>query len=481
MIKLLNKVYIFFIIDTIFTLLLLMVNISDFSFMIWPLMIGFIIYLFTLDTYDLITNQIILLIDFNVIYDILWRKSSVNIPINCKILIDIISIIIIFKILINYNLLKKTLRDPIIWLMIVFIIFSVGVAVVNKIPFIEYLMSLRIYIRFLPVYIVLSNFKLEYNRNYLYIFIAINLFLIPIQSLISSYDDVSGVFGIRNVHILLLFLIIMTAIITTIYCKKVIKVYLYLLGIIIIFLICGFGEIKIGMVIIPIEILLIILLNTINPIKLFTSIIVCIFMVNLGLKVLVKISPQFENFFDKDIIKQNIIDYTMKPNNPDYSLGRLENIVYSYNNILTTPSSRITGLGVGSAMPPETYYYQLEKHSRGRDVISLYMTKLYTYYGPYFGYHFSSMNIIFLETGYIGIIIYLSILMIFIKRSILLIIKSGRVIDKAIGNASVALITSLIGLMFYYNYILDRGAIILVVITLAITTNISKNINNNRR
>lgn len=472
--KSLNKVYMFFVFNTIFTILLLMINISSFKAYIWIPIILFTIYIFLLDIYDLIINQIILLIDFNVIYDILWRKTNLDIPLNCRFIIDIISVIILLKIIINFKQFKNVIKDSIFWIVIIFIIFSIVISAVNKISLINYLMSLNIYIRFMPTYIVLSISKIKYKSKYLYLFIIMNLFLIVVQSLISYYDDVAGVFGIRNVHILLLFLIIITAIITTIYCKNKMKLLNYLISIIIIFLICALGEIKIGMVIIPIEIIFILLFNTINPIKFFVSIISCIVMINIGLDILVKVSPDFLYFFNKDTIKQNIIDYTMKPNNSDYSLGRLENIIYSNDSILTNTSSKITGLGVGSSMPPETYYHQLDKNNKGRVVNEIYKTQLYNEYGPYLGYHLSTMNILFLETGLIGLFIYFIIIIIFIIRSLKLIIKIDNIFYICIGNAALALLCSLIGLMFYYNYILDRGAMLLITIMMAIITKNSK-------
>lgn len=471
MFKYINKTSYFIIIDVIFALAILLANIINYSYFIWILIGMFLIYMCKNKIDDLVTHQIILISAFNIFYDILWRKTSLNIPINCKYIVDVIGIIMIFKMLFYKNRFKRVVNDFIFWIIISFVIISMFVAIVNKIPLINFLMSLRIYIRFFPAYLILSTGQLKYNKYHLCILIIANLILIPIQSIISSFDDVSGIFGIRNVHILLLLLIIIVALLTTYYCKKEITTIKFVVGIIIVFLICGIGEIKLGMAIIPIEIICIILLNTINPFKLIVSIIVCVVMINIGLKVLIKVSPQFTSFFNHNTIKQNIIDYTMKPNNPEYKLGRFENIVYSYNNILDTESKKITGLGIGNAMPSENYYYELDKHSKGRKINTIYTTKLYKQYGPYFGYHFSSMNILFLESGFIGILVYMLIISTIIYRSIILIKKSKFTKDKALGNSCIALSVSLLFLMFYYNYILDRGAIMMITFIFAIVTN----------
>lgn len=458
--KIINNFFISLAINSIFSVMFLLLYLSNLKFGLIILTLGYILYIFLMNEKDIVTNEVSLLIVLNVFYDMLWRKTLIDVPLELKYLIDFMSIIIIFKIILHRNKYKLVFKDSIIILTFIWIIISMVISFSNDISLNNYIMSLRIYIRFIPIYIVLTNNRIFYNKYDLYLLLIINIFIIPVQSIISFMDDRSGVFGISNVQALLLFLIIITAVVVTMYSNKKINTFTFIFSIILIFVICGVGEIKIGIAILPFVIILILLLNTKNPIKIIVSIVSIIIMINIGLNILIKVSPGFSSFFEKDKLKQNIINYTMKTNDSRFYLGRLQNIFYTNEYLLKNKEEKIFGLGVGSSMPSENYYYELESNSQGRKRFTPYYTNLYKEYGVYFGYHSSSVNIIYLEGGYIGLIIYFAILAIILYRSFKILYKANNVTYKCIANATIVLILSWIGLAFYYPYLLDRSAMI---------------------
>lgn len=467
--KIIKNLFMHLVINSIFSIMFLLLYLTNLNFGLIILILSYILYIILIDEKDIITNQISLLIVLNVFYDMLWRKTLLDVPLELKYLIDFMSIILLFKIILHRNKYKLVFKDSIVILTLIWIVISMIISFSNNVSLYNYIMSLRIYIRFLPIYIILSNNRIFYNKYDLYLLILINIVIIPIQSMISFMDDRSGVFGISNVQALLLFLIIMTAVVVTMYSNKKINIFSFILCIILMFIICGVAEIKIGMVIIPGVIVLILLLNTRNPIKIVVSIMSIIIMVNIGISILIKVTPGFSTFFEKDKLKQNVINYTMKTNDPRFYLGRLQNIFYTNEYLLKDKEEKIFGLGVGSSMPSENYYYELRYGQRN---LTPYCTNLYKQYGVYFGYHFSSVNIIYLESGYIGIIIYFSIIFIVLYRSFKILFRENNIKYKCITNATIVLTLAWIGLAFYYPYLLDRTSMLILIFMIGLNNSI---------
>ncbi|WP_212904933.1 hypothetical protein [Clostridium polyendosporum] len=324
------------------------------------------------------------------------------------------------------------------------------------------------------MYIILSISKNDYKKHDFYFLCGLNLILVIIQSRLGWRDDVSGVFGISNVQGFFLFLLIIYCIGLTRYLYNKINLMLFSIISLVIFIISGIGEIKVAFIIIPVISIIGIVLNQRNYIKLFKIGIPIVFMIIIGFNILVQISPNFKSFFSYDYIGQNIYNYTMRTNDERFYLGRIENIAYTNNYILTSQKDKITGLGIGYAMPDENWYYTADFVPRGRSIINLYETKLYQEYGLYFGYHFSSMNIIYLEGGIIGLITFYLIISIQFLRSFKILKKTNKINYKCLSNASISLLIALVLLMFYYPYLIDINANLLFIIVMALITNVYK-------
>jgi hypothetical protein len=421
-----------------------------------------------------VINQIVLSILYSIIYTFLWAAKPYAVPMELKYVIYLLSILIILKILIKFNLYAKCAKDWLVILSFIFVIISGCLAILNNISFVNYTMSLQIYLKFLPAYIVISTNN-RYSKKDLYLLSSINIFMIFIQyveykrgKLITDY--ISGIFGTSNVQALLLFVIIIYSILLTCYIYKKINFIKFSIGIVVLFIIAGISEIKIFFILVPFITIVVLILNFKKIIRFSKVFIpVVIFMV-IGIRILISISPFFGSFFNLSTIKSNIYNYTMVTNNTEFKLGRLENIVYSNKNILISRNLKIFGLGVGSAMPDENWYYKI--HDMGnRTIFNLYETDLYKLYGPYLGYHFSSMNIIYLESGLIGIFIFYIAIIIQYYRSYKLFRKTKELKDKCLGTATMIILLVAIPLMFYYPYLLDINASLIFVIISALTTN----------
>jgi hypothetical protein len=249
---------------------------------------------------------------------------------------------------------------------------------------------------------------------------------------------------------------------------------------IILFLIASIGEIKIFFAAIPLVTFMIIILNF-NKFKKFIKIVIPIVILTVvGIRILINVNPQFKTFFDFGTIQENIYNYTMITSNKKVTLGRLENIVYTNDYILTLSNQKFYGLGIGSAMPDENWYYAT--HDIGnRAIWNLYETQLYKYYGPSFGYHFSSMNIIYLETGFIGLFIFYLAVMIQFFRSYKLYKTTKEFPNKYLAVSGISFLLIFTLLMFYYPYLLDIDTSLMFAIFMALITNKYKQENSKKQ
>lgn len=335
-------------------------------------------------------------------------------------------------------------------------------------------MCMRIYIRFIPVYIIISNSKEFFKKCDLIILIICNLIPLPVLALKFHQDDFAGIFGISSVQVFFLFILMVYVWLLTLSFNKKISSRNIIFYTIIIFLFFGIGEIKIAFILTPIIVAIITLFNRkditfiINIVKL-TLIMMC--MTFIANSILVTVYPGFKDFFKVDMLKENIYNYTMKTNNSEFSLGRLENIVYTNKYILNNKYEKLFGLGIGSSMPSENWYFERLGDRIGKEVYTPYETEMYKRYGYTFGYQFSSMNIIYLENGVVGIIIFYVLIVITIYRSIKLIRKSNDIFDRIIGNVGFAFMLAWIPLTYYYAYIIERNPMYMCILISALVTN----------
>lgn len=462
----------FIIINCIFLFMILLSNIQSIKCIWIPIMVFYLGYVSLLKAFDCVYNQIVLLLLLSFFYDHLWRGApSLNVPLSLKYVVDIISIILLFKIFIHFKEYYRILKDKIIIIILLFISISMVVYVVRDIDFINYIMCIRIYLRFLPVYIILSNSQENFKKEDLMILILCNLIPLPFFAMKFHQDDFAGIFGISSVQVFFLFILMIYIYIITLCLNKKIKAKYSILSTIIVFILFGLGEIKIAFILTPIILTIIILFNKKNIMLIIKLTIIIGIMTSVAINILISISPGFKEFFKSDKIKQNVIDYTMKTNNPEFELGRLENIVYTQKYILTDTSKKICGLGIGSSMPNENWYYEKLGKSKGKKVFTLYQTNMYKQNGYTFGYQFSSMNIIYLENGVIGIVVFYLLVVIIMIRSIVLIRKSNHIIDKVIGNTTFAFMLAWIPLMYYYSYLLERNPMYMCIFVSALVSN----------
>lgn len=164
---------------------------------------GFII-IFLYLIYLMTKNEIIIikyLISYSLIVttfvDYLFIYKTITVGFELKYIMEFIVIILSVKLITNYKKYIKIIKDPIFIIAIIAIILNLIYCIFNKDYSInDYLNGIRMYFRFIPVYIVLSYNVLSLDSDYYYYY-YINLIIMIIQLFIGTgRDNINGIFGL---------------------------------------------------------------------------------------------------------------------------------------------------------------------------------------------------------------------------------------------------------------------------------------------
>ncbi len=89
--------------NMMFIILCLISYSTSYKILTYSIFAMYIIYIIFLDIENILYNQVILSIMLTSTYDIIWRKTIINIPMECKYVVDLLSIVLILKIIVNYS------------------------------------------------------------------------------------------------------------------------------------------------------------------------------------------------------------------------------------------------------------------------------------------------------------------------------------------------------------------------------------------
>lgn len=396
---------------------------------------GFII-IFLYLIYLMTKNEIIIikyLISYSLIVttfvDYLFIYKTITIGFELKYIMEFIVIILSVKLITNYKKYIKIIKDPIFIIAIIAIILNLIYCIFNKDYSInDYLNGIRMYFRFIPVYIVLSYNVLSLDSDYYYYY-YINLIIMIIQLFIGTgRDNINGIFGLIGTTTATIFLLILVVVNTIKYINKKIKLGQFIItiaGTLILFVI---QENKSFLIITPFIVILLMLIKKANIIKKSFSIILSVLLMLGALKTILIVFPEVSNLINKDTYRIAIEEYFLKNNNPAvFTMGRFEALSYLNKLENNTLFKEMFGEGLGIALPSENWYYegQAKKNMNGKTIFNDNGSLIYNKYTNKLGYHLSSVVVLFLETGWIGIISLILIILIILKKSIYLIIKTN--------------------------------------------------------
>ena len=281
-------------------------------------------------------------------------------------------------------------------LVTVFFIYTLIVYFANYQSVFYYIWGFRNNFRFyIAFFVYVLFFSEEDAENYLKLFdiiFWINFVVCLIQYFVLSYeqDNLGGLFGVErgcNAYINLFFCIVVTKSFIY-YLNKKEKIWVMILKFAAALIIVSLAELKFFYIEIIVIVCAAVLITDFTWRKLFIIFITFV-GVAFGIIILTSVFPQFANYFVIDSMIASLSSDKGYTNSQD--INRLTALPIISKNILTEFHEKIFGLGLGNC---------------DLSSIELLNTPFYNEYSQ-LNYNWFSVSFLFLETGYIGLLIFI--------------------------------------------------------------------------
>lgn len=437
------------------TFIILILAINKVSIINIILMILYSLFIFKLkeDRQILISIIVFILLDF--ILQNIWYATSLNINVYLIIMKLIIIIALSMKALVNIKKYKNILKDPVFLLMILFMLFNLINILYRKISLADLVSGIFTYILLLIFYIITSNNDINFECMYKIIFWVQGPIVIFQSYIYKDQDHRSGFFGLYGITFAMIFLSLYIYYKFIKYLNKQEKLVNIIIVILYTFSIFIISEAKMAFFIIPCCLAFIFIINKGNIVKKLVMSIFIAFIILLSMNLIIKAFPSF-----KDIMfnKEGLVDYAVNQKPGAYKFTRFENLKLTNDILLPYKGDKLLGVGIGSALRDKQLVY--DRFSKGR---GFRITKVSEYAREYesWGYTLTSLNVLYLEGGYIGIIIISICLVIMFFRGIRLLKISKSDDDRALGISYSCIIITFIGISWYTNLLYSTNFMVL--------------------
>lgn len=363
------------------------------------------IALMNLDIKKIAIIQIIYTIISVFYLESLFQLLKMNTPLEMMYISDIISLILLIKLMINREKIK--IKDDIFLVIVgLIIIFGFISVIVNESRIIDFINSLRLYFRYIPLYVVFSHYEIEYKKLYKYIYIA-NVAIFALQVIMGVHQDFrNGIFGMLGAFAFVTFITIYLAYSLILYLNNKIGLSKFLVILATNSIILALAEHKAAIMITYVFIGVIILIKKGNLLKktviLFLAVIALIGSMNL----MAHYFPKFAVYTDLSNIIPYAVDHYLlgNSNSATYEMGRFEAMNYIVEIEHKNNMEKILGNGLGSSIPQERWFYTSSRQDH-QNIIDFPLSQVFEEYGSSIGYHLSSFASIYIDGGYLAAIV----------------------------------------------------------------------------
>lgn len=448
---------------------------SYFSPIKWILYVGglisYTIYLFKKNELEIVKYIISYTIITTVIIDYLFVYLHINVPFELKYIPEILSLLLVYIIVMKLDIYKEILNDSLFIIAIMIILFNFIYLISNDSNIYEYINGLRMYARYLPIYVILKVNDIDLSEEFkLYYFINIILMLLQVM-VNTGKDNINGIFGLSGTTSSGIFMMTLLGIMTIKYIQKDINILKYIACIVITSITFVIQENKAFIIMQVLYIIFILLLCKGNMLKKMLGNIIIVVAIILSVHLLLELFPGYKSFVSKDTFKSEISNYLLKNNNDAFRMGRLQTLSYLDKLEMNKGLEELLGNGLGYSLPKENWYYEgiAKTFWSNNSVYDLNASRFYSRYGSNFGYHLSSLVILYLELGWSGILMITISLIIIMKRSINLILhKLSKTEDQIWGTIGINICMSSLFGFIYGSELQNRIYIIMIAILLGI-------------
>ncbi|HEY5587612.1 MAG TPA: hypothetical protein VIK86_01500 [Candidatus Paceibacterota bacterium] len=363
----------------------------------------------------LIINDRLLLITTIVvsIFDA-FLTFNLNLPQVIQYIPDVLTFLIFIKILYSFLKLKIRITNSILKYIILILLCHLISLVINNYSLVHFSWGIRNIYRYFIIFIGFQylDIKLDYTSitKYLKYFVILEFIVTLFEYYtITDMDDISGFFGKSGTGLMLIFLMLCSCFFLSYYIHKKMKMYSLIFFLIIIFIQLILGSVKAAFFYIPIMIYIMLILSLFNyndfKIKRKKIIVVGILipvMAAISMGFYLKVYSDFSNvneLFSTEYINKSLYG------SYDSSGGTINRIsgISDINNIILTDNFKKTfGVGLGNASPSQNIKLQGEYYK------DFYMLNYNWFFIPYY----------ILENGFLGLALFVLILVIMFFKSI---------------------------------------------------------------
>ncbi|SCJ41225.1 Uncharacterised protein [uncultured Clostridium sp.] len=453
--EILQDVLLAVVVNSIFILLTM---INPFKIINLILIILYFYYLYKKNNDVVLINVIIFYFLSTFLIENIWYATHINVNINAIYLKPLLLILLTLKYFKVNKDIKEIVKDPI--LIIVFITILINLINVFKrgynlndlangflwylLIYIFYLMAIKGKIHFKSIYIMLLMIQLPLVLFELIIY--------------KDQDQITGSFGLHATNWSMIVISIAIYYFFSLYLQKKAKIKSFIIILIYCFSIFMFNETKMAFFVIPICLLIMLLISDIkvkNKIKIVS---VILSVVLIGMIGIIKLYPSFTNILFNP---KMLMDYAFNQHSGIYEKSRVENFEYSNEVLLPRLEDKLIGLGHGRALPNEDFsieMYKRERNFEGEKKSQIYSDNLES------GYVQNSLNIMYVESGILGVILYFIIIVIMLYRSFKIFRLTSKFEDKAIAITYFMYVITTLAIIWYANivYILNSRMIFLI-------------------
>lgn len=421
-----------------------------------PVLTVYFFYLLTKNEVTIVLYQFYMMILNEFILDNIFHYIRIDTPLELKYITEFISIILIMKILINKKVYGNLMKNKVIILLLTIIIINTIIVISNNESILQLMNALRIYFRFIPVYLVIRYNNVDFKTSYRLLYMA-SITIFFIQVLLNFHRDFrTGIFGIIGGSVFSVFMSIKVIDLTIKFINKKASRSKLILFTLLTFAIFALAESKAFILILAVSMIAILVLSKGNILKRSVFIIITSVLLVFGVNLMVKIYPNFSYFLSVKNMKNNVENYIFGNSNPvNFSMGRFEAMNYIGNLEKNTLEKKLLGLGSGVSMPQENIFYIND--ASGKKVIDFPESRVFEQYDKKYGYYLSSFATMYLDNGYLGIVILIGIFFIILIKSVYLV-RYGRELDsKSIGGISLCIVLASIFCCFYGSDLFYRN------------------------
>lgn len=414
----------------------------------------------------IVKYQIVLLIMSMFFLDVMFYIFRRNIPYELYYISEGISIVLLIKMGLERKNYKNVMKDSFMLLILGIVVSSLAITIINEANMGSYVNTLRVLLRYLPVYIVLSTNKADFKKMYLILYLC-NILIFMAEWAAGMYQDFrNGIFGFVGGSCFQIFIMLYLVYVLIRYLYKQTSIWhlgaVFLLNVA--FLIIA--ESKASIVMVVIVCVMIAMMVDTKLIKKVVIAVICVVAMFAGIQVLAMIYPEFEQMTDIANIGNYIESYIFGNSNPNYyKMGRFEAMSFICDQEQTSRFTKMFGLGLGEAMPQERWFHIGNAWSY-QEVFDFPASTIYAKYGSTFGYHTSVLSWIRIGTGYVGVAVAIIVILCIMYKSIYLLSKGQSLDEKTMGGIGLFIAVMGIYTNGYSGGVLNTGYVLSVMVLL---------------